>query len=400
MPRFLRRLPFQTSRCPLAQARTFGANSAVASVMMVAGLAAGCGEAATVGEAEAIEERTSAVVGPGAFCGDASAGACWDFWSNYMNFDINDGAECGALPDSMATENYTWKVVTCWFARGAGKTPGPSLFLNWSDPKNAIPGGNVSSIAVVSPRRTSTTIFVLSEDNRIRAITGDQSQPFYSGTNFKTSIEYMSAVDTGGSSLCLSQIAWITLPSMFAPNGELIARSCSGKVYVRTSRNNVAIWTPAASAGAPWNQLPAAQTWREISHGAQGAYLLSSTGRVLAIGQGTADSTGGVTYFAPKWLNLLTLPAGLTVKHVGGKYILVGSASEVCGTTSCPRDSTRVMAWTGGLYSTVPTSGAPNAPNDGVVPWNGIVDGSSFSTTPGAGYGLSHGFHRVYSLRP
>jgi len=328
------------------------------------------------------------------FCASGSSSGCWDFWGNFGAYDLGPGLECGVVPEKKDGV-YTWQMVECYLGRGTGKDT-TRYRANWNVPNATVPGGDIKSLAVATAFRRDGTIFMLGSDNKIRVSSGRIDGDFYAG--FQSTTEYMSAVDTGGNTLCLQQIAWINLPSFFAPSGTLLALSCGGAVYARTSQNGVWKWTPAASAGTPWNKLPAG-TWLELTHGTRGAYLLSSARSVLKLGDGVADSTGNVTWDNARWLPLNTVPTGWKVQHVGGQFILVGPSGETCPQSNkCPNDPWRVMVFSGQTYSAT-TQGAVPAPNDGPMPWNGIVDASGFNGRAG-GYGLHHAFSRVYSYIP
>jgi hypothetical protein len=332
--------------------------------------------------------------GVGPSCGSGTQTGCWDFWGNFGAFDITAGLECGVVPNPKPGGGNTWSIVDCYVARGTGKDP-TRYRVNWGPADDVIPGGDIKSLALFTAYLRDAAVFILGSDNKVRVSGGRIDGNFYAG--FQNVTEYMQPVDTSGNALCLKQIIWVTLPSFFAPNGTLLALTCGGSVYARTTQNNVWKWTPAANAGLPWNRLPAG-TWLEISHGTRGAYLLSSNRSVLKLGDGVATANG-VTWDNARWLSLAAVPAGWKVQHVGGQFILVGPDNEVCvNGNSCPNDRWRVMRWSGQSYSAT-SQGTASAPNDGVMPWDGIVDAANFNGRAG-GYGLHHSFQRVYSYRP
>lgn len=186
----------------------------------------------------------------------------------------------------------------------------------------------------------------------------------------------------------MKQIADIALPNRYAPSRQLVALTCSGQLYVSGyNSSNVRAWKAAADAGAPWNAVPSGVSWREVSHGPQGAYLLASDYRVLLMATGSMDVSGAITWTAPNYLLPFTLPPGFSIKHVGGPFVQGDIAGETCDAYKCTGDAKRVWRWDGAAYTHA--SGAPSSRTSGANPWGGIVDGSRFHGSPGA-YGLLH----------
>lgn len=349
---------------------------------------AGAGHASTDNDVGTIEQ--------------AAAGG-YDFFANQRAVAAGDGMLCGAItsPDPVTGLQVT-DTVSCFMPTPTGHTPmgNVGFYIHWTRADHRLPGGDVKSMVVSAPRLTDAAVFVLGSDSKVRVATGHLSnnthETWYTGTNFKTVTDYMAATDVNGSLLCLRQIAEINLPSRFAPSRDLVALSCSGALYVRRASNGRWVWTRAADAGQPWNSLPAG-SWLQVTHGPLGAYLLSSTKKVLLMATGTTSASGAVTYTAPRWLPLVGPPPAMTLVSIGGRFALYKGIEETCGSLSCSWDASRVWRWDGSAYRA--SVAAQNADNEGVPPWRGILDAVRYRGSQSS-FGLDHEFSRLYLWDP
>ena len=189
------------------------------------------------------------------------------------------------------------------------------------------------------------------------------------------------------------------LPGRYAPSRALVALTCSGGLYVKgVNAQNQWVWKAAANAGAPWNDLPAGNTWLEVSHGPVGAYLLSNTNKVLLMATGTANIDGSVTWVSPAWLPRTGLNAELTIKHIGGPFVMGDVANDTCSSTACAYDSLRVWRWDGARY--IRTPGISSSTTGGSNPWGYIVDGFLYQRKIGAYSLLNTYAWRMYMVTP
>jgi hypothetical protein len=304
----------------------------------------------------------------------------WPVWSgpNFGVFDVGQGFLCL----QMAFQSQ----VACSLPVGTSEHS-ELRFTGWGVANNIVPGG-VKSIAVSyrSIYDGRASVYVLGNDNVVRYASGNPvatTATWYTG-HFKTYYNYIPAKMTNGAAACIKKIAVIRTPSYYSPSTAILGLSCAGKIYVAAGS---AGWNTAANAGVPWNAVPAAETFTDISHGTVGAYLLADWGRPYLLGGGTLDALNNPIY-ENRWI--LGLPGNLKATAVGGPYVITNAGGGSClpNANSCPGDDKRVYKYD--IYTNswkIPTGLYMRDPqidigDPEVVPYKGIVDGTYFRNKP------------------
>jgi hypothetical protein len=340
-----------------------------------------------------------------------SALTSWNFFNNAGNFtsdnpgglDVGEGIACKVVPypDPRPPNPYRTDMAVCFLAPDLNDA-GEGQRVNWSfrdvNGYPSVPGGGIKSISVSAPIAQNAAVYMLGNDNKVRIATGSTAVPWFTAGNFDTVRDYISNVSDSGISLCLKQISTIVLPSRYGPSRALVALDCAGNVYVKgINSQNQWVWKTAASSGAPWNGTPRG-TWLEISHGPVGAYLLARDNTVALMATGTANIDGSVTWASPQWLPRTGLISALTIKHVGGPFVLGDVAGDSCTSLACAFDSLRVYRWSGTQYVRKP--GIQPSSTSGSNPWGYIVDSSAYQRKPDAYALLNINAWRMYMVTP
>jgi hypothetical protein len=383
-----------------------GRLSAIAAALAAAALCGCSGDHS--GDPRSVPEETAAVsqafLGAGCNNSDPTQTNCWWSYSgpNYTTFDISQGFTC-------AVQTLAPQAIDC-YVPSAGTQ---SMRLGWYSNNGTLPAP-VKSIALAhpdygsyGPYNTYTMVAMLTDEtvSKVWFSDGDASASYYSaggsGSSFYTNFgtvypNYQALIDNHNNPICLSKIVYVNMPTgSGGPRTDLIGLSCPSdqnpnQIYFLSG----GVWLLGSTSGIePWSMLSPQMQFSDISHGnalhvqtgqsSQGAYLLTTDGSVILIGNGYTP-WGQVTFYPPTTLPPLSIPGfpGAMPIAVGGPFVIT-NAGNSCPTANSPciGDDYRFYryydgAWTpvsmsSGTSYLVETAGEPQ-------PFLHIVDGSSF----------------------
>jgi len=358
------------------------------AALAVAAFAAGCGDedGGATGGGE-ISQTESALLGNK--CGGIVTNNCWG--------PVSQG-------QSLAFDYYPGFA---WFIRILNQVEvwpiGQSWTAGYLDANGNGAGGlprKAKSVAVQTSSGLGT-VFALTDDNVVRYSTGTpaSSQAGADGTNFAHWNVYIQPLDKSGTSLCLSKIVSLSLPTNFGQGRLLTALSCGGGLYVQDAVNGVRRWMPATQHPA-FIGLPSV-AWMDISHHRDGgAALLSKNGRnVYRTALGSTSANGSVTWRSAQVLPQITKGGvRLLPSAVGGRYVITEAGAPWSCTVNvgCDGDDDRfyrydpsTAAWvrhTGGMPWVPGGQAELPVPNvDAPYDYNNIVD-------TGKGFMVRHRF--------
>jgi hypothetical protein len=358
------------------------------------------------GESEPVASTSEKTIGP--LCDGTRTTRCWQRgWSgpNFRTFDFASGLACAVQTAGDGRDGYTYRKVLC--GTSVGSLPNNAGYGH----TNSEAPNDIKSIAIRRSYDPSTSILILGQDNVVRRTTGRLGQTWYGAGNFETYSEYVKALDSNGTAICMKKIVVTKLPSPSTPLNVLLGLSCTGALYYAKQQNGSFVWFPGSTA-APWNGFPSSLRFEDMGHddGEWGLYLLeafnSSQRRIFRIGKGTFDAAGSLTWSAPETLPKLYDSWNNEIKAtaIGGRFVMTNAGGYYCTAVGqpCAGENDRFFRYSGtGWVNT--RIGTPVYPENqgqlGVGPLllAPLVDASSFVSSDGESLAVWHYSNRLYT---